>query len=260
LKSASRSGRGGSLPEAGGAPDKRRNGSGSYARKLVVAASIIAGMSVLWVVAALAVQPNKGALYESNSDHEVSFEVSAGGKSITHFHGPTLFACGVIAPGPAQYPSRTKISHGKFTIKEILPPHSKNSAILSGHFTAHGGVTGKVKVATQCLRPPNFNSGPVKHKTFTWSSTSEPAGKTSRWCPDTSKRVPHFGPFNFTSLIEKSTSCETVAKAIKAGKVTPQTSVPPLFSTPGWTCTRSMTTGRYLCKRRKASFSWLNGI
>jgi hypothetical protein len=112
-------------------------------------------------VAALDVQPNKGALYESNGDHEVSFEVSAGGKSISTFM--------------------------------------------------------------------------VKHKTFTWSSTSEPAGKTSRWCPDMSKRVPHFGPSNFTSLIGKDTSCETVAKAIKAGKVTPQTSAPPLFATPGWT-------------------------
>jgi hypothetical protein len=225
-----------------------------------LAASVIAGLSVVWVVAALAVQPNKGALYKSNSEPAVSFQVSVNGKSITHFHGPTLFACGVIAPGSAQYPSHTKISHGKFTIKQILPPHSKDSATLTGRFTAHGGVIGKVKVATQCLRPPNFNSGPVKHKTFTWSSTSEPAGKTSRWCPDMSKRVPHFGRFNFTSVIEKNTRCETVAKAIKAGKVTPQTSAPPVFSTPGWKCTRSTTTGRDLCNRRKASFSWLNGI
>ncbi len=226
--------------------------------KLVLAASVAAGLSVVWVVAALAVQPNKGALYESNSEPAVSFQVSASGKSITHFQGPTLFACGVIAPGSARYPSHTKISHGKFTIKQILPPHSKDSATLTGRFTAHGGVTGTVKVATQCLRPPNFNSGPVKHKTFSWSATSEPASKTSRWCPDKTRQVPKYGPFFFTNVIEKDTTCKTVAKAIKAGKVTPQPTTAPTFSTPGWTCARSMTTGRYICTRRKASFSWVD--
>jgi hypothetical protein len=227
--------------------------------KLVVAASVIAGLGAMWAVAALAIEPNRGALYQSKGLPAVSFEVSASGQTITHFQGPTLFACNVIAPGPAKWPRHARISHGKFTIKQILPPQSKDSAILSGRFTAHGGVNGKVKVTTQCLLPPNFRTGPIKHKTVPWSSTSEPAGRTSRWCPDMTKRVAPSGAFNFDSVIKRNTTCKTVAGAIKAGKVTPQTSAPSVFSTPGWTCTRSMTTGRYLCTRRKASFSWING-
>ncbi|MGZ6616136.1 MAG: hypothetical protein ACXVFQ_17085 [Solirubrobacteraceae bacterium] len=224
-------------------------------RAVVMAVVVTGGLSA---ATALALAANKGAIYEGAGGGGVTFTVSVSGKSITDFNGPTRFACGGLAPGSTKYPQHATISHDVFKVTSIQPARSKDITVVTGHFTKGGGVTGTIKVATQCLLPPNFNSGPVKHKTFTWSSTSEPAGKTSRWCPDMSRQVPHFGPFGFTAVIAENTTCKTVAEAIRASKVTPQTMAPPVFSTPGWTCTRSPTSGRYTCSHRKASFSWVN--
>ena len=203
--------------------------------------------------------PNQGALYQGTQPTRGQLRGLGQRKVDNPLPGADSPRLRRDCPGGGERTQATPRSlDGKFRLKQILPPHSKDSAVLTGRFTAHGGVTGKVKVATQCLLPPNFNSGPIRHKTFSWSATSEPAGKTSRWCPDRARQVPKYGPFFFTDVIEKNTTCKTVAKAIKAGKITPQPTAAPTFSTPGWACGRSMTTGRYICTRRKASFSWVD--
>jgi hypothetical protein len=223
------------------------------ARAVVTAVIVAGGMSA---ATALALAPNKGAIYESKSD--LSFTVSASGKSLTKFQGPTKFACGVLAPGPAKYPKHAKISHGAFKITSIQPAGSKDSTVITGHFTKGGGVRGSIKVATQCLLPPNFNSGPVKHKTFSWSGTSRPDGSASRYCPDGGTRhLPGFGIFNFTNVIASGTTCKTVLAAIKAATVTPNPPKPPTFATKGWTCTGSAP---YKCTRHKAFFTFFDGV
>lgn len=233
-------------------------------RIVIRAGCAVIAVAALTVATALAVEPNKGAVYEQTGSVSVSFEVSHSGKSITGFKGPSLHACGVLAPGSASFPKHAKISHGAFVVKEIVPAHSKDDEIVSGHFTAHGAVKGTVKVATQCLLPPNFNSGPVKHKTFHWSATSEPAGPSSRYCLDLNRSEPGRGMYDFSSIIVLHTTCPTADHAIKAGKFTkappPDTTGPPVFTTPGWACERNPTSGRYTCTRHRASFSWLEGV
>jgi hypothetical protein len=215
------------------------------------------------VAMAAAGKPIKGAIYQEKNV-QLRFAVSANGKSVTQFQGPFVAACANPAEANPKWQKHAKISGGKFTIKEIVPAHSKNSYVLTGRFTGHGGVTGKIRVATQCLRPPNFNSGPVKHKTFSFSASAEPDGSDSRYCEDKQRHVAGIGFFYFTNLTEKGTNCSAVEHAIKAGKVTtflpPQTPAPPEFSTTGWTCTRATTSGIYTCQRGKADFSFINAL
>ena len=98
-------------------------------------------------------------------------------------------------PRPPRITKQSPISGGRFAVREILPAGSKNSVVISGRFGAHGSVKGKITVATQCLLPPNFNSGPVKHKTLSWSGTSEHEGNGSGYCFGVSRHIPGKGVF-----------------------------------------------------------------
>lgn len=238
--------------------------------------------AVLAIVAtALAAQPNKGAVYAgrlavpgetakscsaprsgggknggSNNaiGSVVCFEVSANGASLTDFTGPYVQACGDPGVATKSYPTHAKISNGRFTVKQIVPAHSKNSTTVSGRFAANGRVTGTVKVATQCLLPPNFNSGPVKHKTYSWSGTSEPSGAGSANC---------FERGQFTQIITIRTTCKVAFHAMTKGKfaavMTPATTTtpPPTFTTPGWKCANSAASGGYTCTKGKEGFSFV---
>lgn len=225
--------------------------------------ALIAAAFTLTATLALAAQPQKRAVYFGGAGREEStairFEVSANGSMLTKFRGPFEAACGNPAPGPPHYQKQAPISGGRFAVKEILPADSKNSVVISGRFSAHGGVKGKVAIATQCLLPPNFNSGPVKHKTLSWSGTSEPQGTGSAYCLSVSRQLPGKGVFAFETITEVATTCKTVDKAIDAGSFTTTTEPPDIygqFTTPNWTCTRSTSTDRYSCTKAKASFSF----
>lgn len=228
---------------------------------------LIAAGLTLTATLALAAQPQKRAVYFGGTGGEEStairFEVSANGSMLTKFSGPFEAACGNPAPGPPDYQKQAPISGGHFAVKEIVPAGSKNSVVISGRFGAHGSVKGKVAIATQCLLPPDFNSGPVKHKTLSWSGTSEPQGTGSAYCLSLSRQLPGKGPFTFETITEVATTCKTVKKALDAGSFATTTEPPDIFgqfTTPGWTCTRNTSTGRYTCTKAKANFSFSHGI
>ena len=233
--------------------------------------ALIAAAFTLTATLALAAQPQKGAVYFGGTGGEessaIGFEVSANGSMLTKFSGPYEAACSNLAPGPPTYQKQAPISGGRFSVKEILPAHSKNSVVISGRFGAHGSVKGKIAIATQCLLPPNFNSGPVKHKTLSWSGTSEPQGTGSAYCLSVSRHLPGKGLFTFETITEVATTCKVVDKAIDAGSFTTTTEPPDIFgqfTTPGWTCNRGTgnenESGRYTCTKAKASFSFSHGL
>jgi hypothetical protein len=229
--------------------------------------ALVAAVSTITATLALAAQPQKKAVYFGGTGGEEStairFEVSANGSMLTKFSGPFEAACGNPAPGPPNYQKQAPISGGRFAVKEILPADSKNSVVISGRFGAHGSVKGKITVATQCLLPPNFNSGPVKHKTLSWSGTSEPQGNGSGYCFGVSRHIPGKGVFAFETITETATTCKTVKKALDAGSFTTTTEPSDIygqFTTPNWTCTRSTSTYRYSCTKAKASFSFSAGL
>jgi hypothetical protein len=97
-----------------------------------------------------------------------------------------------------------------------------------------------------------------------WSATSEPAGKASRYCLDHQREEPGRGLHDFATIIETGTTCATVYRAIDAGAFMaappPNNSGPPVFTTAGWTCSRAATSGRYTCTRSSTSFSWVEGL
>lgn len=219
----------------------------------------------LTVTPALAAQPRKGAVYVGSvgGESQIKFEVAKSGRTLTHFSAPLEAACSNPAPGNPQYPKQARISGGRFTVEEIVPAHSQDSVVFTGSFTANGGVTGKIAVATQCLLPPDFKSGPVKHKTVSWSGTSEPQGKDSGYCFEVSREIPGKGSFTFASITEIATTCKAVDEAIHAGSFTTTTTPPDIygqFATPGWTCTRNTSEDRFTCTKAKASFSFTSGL
>lgn len=220
-------------------------------RKLFWLGGAVLMLVAVPVTVALATSPNKGAVYKATASSPfISFEVSANGKSVLHLSARNnLITCGP-APGSIKWPAHVKISGGRFTV--TVHEASPNSNTVTGRFLVNGRVKGKLKQTIRCLLPPNFNSGPVKHKTLSWSATSEPAGKASRYCLDHR----HAGK-TFASIIEISTTCKTVYGAMDAGTFTEVPPAPaPTFTTPGWTCNRNPTSGRYTCSRAKASFSF----
>lgn len=128
---------------------------------------------------------------------------------------------------------------------------------MTGQFLAHGGAKGTLEQTIRCLRPPNFNSGPVKHVTVSWSATSEPAGNTSRYCLDhTHKFPPPRGSFTFSTIIETHTTCAPVYAAMNAGAFA--STAPFAFSTPGWICTEPGNGSEFpmRCTKGKAIFSF----
>jgi hypothetical protein len=239
--------------------------------KSVGLSALIAAAFTLIAPLALAAQPQKGAVYFGGTGGEESaairFEVSANGSMLTKFSGPYAAACSNPAAANPNYQKQARISGGHFAVKEIVPAHSKNSVVISGRFGAHGSVKGKITIATQCLQPPNFNSGPVKHKTVSWSGTSEPHGAGSAYCLSVSRQLPGKGPFTFEAITEVATTCKVVDKAIDAGNFTTTTEPPDIFgqfTTAGWTCTRGTgnenESDRYSCTKAKASFSFSQGL
>jgi hypothetical protein len=233
------------------------------------------------VAVALAAQPTKRAIYDGavagrvlqscsaptkgkgrgsgsgGGGSLVCFEVSRNGKSLSDFQGPYVQACGNIGPAALTYQTHAEISRGRFVVKLIVPAHSKNSIVITGQFVAHGGVRGKIRVATQCLLPPNFNSGPVKHETLSWSGTSEPDGKASAFCFDDVRKHG-----SFVQIVEIGTTCRTVKAALDRGTYHDSTATTPqTFTTRGWTCSlRSSTTGEFDCSKSKARFSFIHSI
>lgn len=233
-------------------------------RKAIGASACAAAAFALMVTLALAAAPQKGAVYVGSiGESRIQFEVSANGRELSHFSAPLEAACSNIAPSSPQYPKQANISGGRFTVKQIVPAGSKNSVVFAGHFTANGGVTGKITVATQCLLPPDFKTGPVKHKTVSWSGTSEPQGKGSGYCFEVSRKIPGKGPFTFASIVEVATTCKAVDKAIHAGRFTTTTTPPDIygqFATRGWMCTSDTSDNRFTCAKAKASFSFTRGL
>jgi hypothetical protein len=240
-------------------------------------------LAALPVAVALAAQPTKGAIYDgavagrgaeaqscsapvkekgrgggSNGGGSlVCFEVSRNGKSLSDFQGPYVQACANIGVASLSYQTHAKISGGRFVVKLMAPAHSKNSIVITGQFVAHGGVRGKIRVATQCLRPPNFNSGPVKHETLSWSGTSEPDGKASAFCFDDVRKHG-----SYVNIVEIATTCQTVKAALNRGTYHDSTATTPqTFATRGWTCAlQSATSGEFECSKSKARFSFIHSI
>ena len=226
------------------------------ARVVVTVVIVAGGMSA---ATALALAPNKGAVYEATAGSPfISFAVSANGKSVLHLNARNnLITCGP-APGSITWPSHIKISRGHFsaTVHEASP----NSNTVTGSFLAGGRVKGKLKQTIRCLLPPNFNSGPIKHRTISWSATSEPAGKASRYCQDyTHKFPPPHGTFAFSHIIEMHTTCATVYRAMNAG--TFASTAPFGFTTPRWVCKAPGNGSQFpvRCKKGKATFSFEEG-
>ena len=214
-------------------------------------------VAALPVAVALATAPNKGSVYfgQTSKATDVSFEVSADGTHVRMFDtGVVAPICGP-APGAPKYPASVKISKGSFTLKELLPVGSKNSTTVIGHFEADGKVKGTIRGKIQCLLPPNFNSGPVKHFSQTWSANSEPDGKASRSCYDYVKPTGKFSGIDLTSIVTFGVPCKTVDAALHAG--TFATTAPHDFTTPGWTCT-ALGGGlpRFSCSKRHHKFNF----
>jgi hypothetical protein len=240
-------------------------------------------LAALPVAVALAAQPTKGAIYDgavsgqgaeapscsapvkgtgrgsgsSGGGSGVCFEVSRNGKSLSDFQGPYVQACSNIGVATLSYQTHAEISGGRFVVKLIVPAHSKNSIVITGQFVGHGGVKGRIRVATQCLRPPNFNSGPVRHKTLSWSGTSEPDGKASGFCFDDVRKHG-----SYVHIIETGTTCRIVKAALDRGTYHDSTAMTPqTFATRGWTCALgSATTGVFDCSKSKARFSFIHSI
>ncbi len=228
-------------------------------RKLFCVAGAVLMLVALPVAVALATAPNKGAVYEATASSPfISFEVSANGKLVLHLNARNnLITCGP-APGSITWPSHIKISGGRFsaTVHEASP----NSNTVTGRFLPGGRVKGTLKQTIRCLLPPNFNSGPVKHRTIPWSATSEPAGKASRYCQDyTHKFPPPHGTFAFSNIIKTHTTCPTVYRAMNAG--TFASTAPFGFTTPRWVCKAPGNGSQFpvRCKKGKATFSFDEG-
>jgi hypothetical protein len=245
---------------------------------LTCGAAVLAGLPV---AVALAAQPNNRAIYNgvvagraaeaqrcqaptrgrgsrfNGGGSGICFEVSRDGKSLSDFHGPYVQACANIGVPSLSYETHTKISGGRFVVKLIVPAHSKNSIIIAGQFVGNGGLRGRIRVATQCLRPPNFNSGPVRHETLSWSGTSEPDGKASGFCFDD----PHKHG-RYVNIIEIGTTCRIVKRALDRGTYHDSTAMTPqTFATRGWMCVlHSATTGQFDCSKSKARFSFVDSI
>jgi hypothetical protein len=254
-------------------PDKETGAKETVMKRMALLGFLALAVCAMGVGGALAAgrgpkpQPCHGCTvyFPSDSSPLVDFEVAKNGKYLTNIDTREFVACANLGPAPPTWPTRAPISGPRFTVSEIVPAHSKNSVRMKGHFTKNGGVKGVIEVATQCLLPPNFNSGPVKHKTFSWSATSEPQGKASAYCEPRSRQIPSKGVFEFSNIIVIRTTCPVVYKAINAGTfiTTGTTGVNEdifgEFSTPGWTCTRNVTTDTYVCKKPGKSFSFING-
>lgn len=214
-------------------------------------------IAALPVAVALAAAPNKGSVYfgQTSNARDVSFEVSADGTDVVMFDtGVVAPDCGP-APGAPNYPASVKISKGSFTLKELLPAGSKNRTTVTGHFQAGGKVKGTIRGTVQCLLPPNFNSGPVKYFSQTWSANSEPDGKTSRSCYDYVKPTGQYSGIDLTSIVTFGVPCKTVDAALHAGAFA--TAAPHDFTTPGWTC-QDLGGGlpRFSCSKRRHKFSF----
>jgi hypothetical protein len=130
---------------------------------------------------------------------------------------------------------------------------------VSGRLLSGGRAKGEINGTVECLLPPNFRSGPVKHYHDSWSAISEPDGSASRYCYDDTKPTSSTAGIYLTDIVMMQTTCKTVYTAIKAGSFS--TPVPPSrseFTTPGWDCTIPGPTGlpRYSCKKGSASFSF----
>ena len=132
------------------------------ARAVVTAVVVAGGMSA---ATALALAPNKGAIYEGKSD--VSFTVSASGKSLTKFQGPTKFRVRRPSSGARDLPQpRQDLARGLQDHLDPAAAGSKDSTVITGRFTEGGGVRGSIKVATQCLPARRTaTGGPVERET-----------------------------------------------------------------------------------------------
>ncbi len=225
--------------------------------RVVRFACVALAIAALPVAVALAAAPNKGSVYfgKTSNAAAVSFEVSANGTHVLMFEtGVVAPDCGP-APGVAKYPAKVKISKGSFTLKALLPAGSKNSTTITGHFRADGKVKGTIRGTIQCLLPPNFNSGPVKHFSKTWSANSEPDGKASRSCYDYVKPTGQFSGIDLTSIVTFGVPCKTVDAALHAGSFA--TTAPHDFTSPGWTC-KALGGGlaRFSCSKRRDKFNF----
>jgi hypothetical protein len=236
----------------------------SYANVAATAAILLVGLPALAAVASV-VPPVRGAVYEehvANSNVQgIQFRVSANRKSLSHFFASPIsiaVGCGVGGGGASNYsfPSKAKISAGRFSVTHV---DRVLRATVSGQFVAHGGVRGKVTLRQQCFNAGTGKPSGFKHATRSWSGTSEPQGKASRYCFDRNR----LGRQNrFVSIIRNAhTTCTSVYTAMNTG--TFGAVAPFAFSTPGWTCTNpsgaKFNGGRQACSKHNATFSFFRG-
>lgn len=200
-----------------------------------------------------------GAVYFGNAGSQravVSFQVSAHGTAVLAFNAGNLAPLCTIAESSPKFPASIRISAGTFTGNAVLPAGSKNSETVTGRFLANGRVTGTIDGAIQCLRPPNFNSGPVTTYHATWSALSEPEGKTSRYCYDDVIPTGRLSGIDITQIVAFRTPCTAVDKALNAGTFA---AFPAReFTTAGWACKSVGATGRprYSCTKDGSRFTF----
>lgn len=247
------------------------------ARVVVLIGVALAAFLVVAAVAFAASKSvvNNGKLYMGGSGGQtVDFTVAKNGKSLVDFQGPgsPKIECGP-AVSALTWPKTVKLSGDKFTI--TMKESGPNQQTVTGRFHANGRVTGTIKETTECLLPPLFRSGPVKHSTQLWSGTSDPMGKDSEYCNGRSRHFADKGVFNFSGIVGVEVTCPVIDHAIGAGTFTTTGTTPQTedffgeFSTPGWTCVKT-TTGLYhpyTCTRTakvkhktvKETFTFVNG-
>jgi len=209
------------------------------------------------VAVALAAAPNRGAVYFGQTSNGIglSFSVSANGEHVLKFGSGVIGPLCNVGVGAPKYGSSAKISNGSFTITEIVPAHSKNGTTITGHFESGGTVKGTAEGTVECLLPPDFRSGPVRHFKHSWSANSEPEGNASRWCYDYVKPTGQFSGIDLTSIVTFGVPCNTVDAALHAG--TFATAAPHEFTTPGWTC-KALGGGlpRFSCSKQHNKFEF----
>lgn len=187
--------------------------------------------------------------------NSVSFQVSQNGKSLLNYRsselGPRCFGSAGASPA---YQTSVKISHRRFTVKKI--ERAAGFETVTGSLLSGGRAKGTIEGVEECLLPPNFRSGTVKHYHDSWSATSEPDGKASRFCYDHVKPTGPTGGLDLTDIIVFHSTCQTAYKAMNAGTLAKVPPTPPAFTTPGWNCTILSPTGEYSCKKGSASFTF----
>jgi hypothetical protein len=227
-------------------------------RPLVFSAMPVGTLVWIGVALASAGSPVKGGIYEGT----IGGPNSPGGpaqETLTVSRDGRKVASVIVLPpecgqpgGSAATVRNVKIVNGSF--KATYPRTATrqgvfNDATLTGHFLAHGRVSGREDV-----RSNETINGSLCKYSLAWSAAAQPVG--TKQCPN------HVhGRDEFFNILIIGTTCAVVDKAADKGTFSQaggSTSV-PRFSTPGWTC-RVLRSGvdNHRCTKAhpKATFSF----